>query len=93
MCIRDRYFTGPSYETSAEIKFARIIGADAVGMSTVPEVIFANHRGIKILGISCITNMAAGVLNQPLTHSEVVEVSNMVKDKFKLLLRSILKEV
>ncbi len=64
-------FTGPVYETPAEVRMARILGADAVGMSTVPEVIAANHCGLRILGISCITNMAAGILAQPLNHEEV----------------------
>lgn len=67
-------FTGPSYETPAEIRMARTLGADAVGMSTVPEVIAARHMGIRVLGISCITNMAAGVLKKKLDHREVLEV-------------------
>jgi len=74
-------FTGPTYETPAEIKMARIIGADAVGMSTVPEVIAARHCGLRVLGISCITNMAAGILDQPLNHEEVIETSARVKSK------------
>jgi purine-nucleoside phosphorylase len=72
-------FTGPSYETPAEIKMCRTLGADAVGMSTVPEVIAARHMGIRILGISCITNMAAGVLKQKLDHREVLAVGEKVK--------------
>lgn len=83
--------TGPSYETPAEIKMLRMLGADAVGMSTVPEVIAANHAGIKVLGISCITNMAAGILEQPLNHQEVIETSNKVRSKFISLLKSILE--
>lgn len=75
-------FTGPTYETPAEIRMVRILGADAVGMSTVPEVIAARHCGLRVLGISCITNMAAGILDQPLNHEEVIETSNRVKDKF-----------
>lgn len=87
------WFTGPTYETPAEIKLAQILGADAVGMSTVPEVIVANHEGIKVLGISCITNMAAGILDQPLNHQEVVETSLMVKDNFETLVLEILKNM
>lgn len=85
--------TGPTYETPAEIKMVRIIGGDAIGMSTVPEVIVANHSGMKVLGISCITNMAAGILDQPLNHEEVIETSNMVKDKFKKLVKEIVKSI
>lgn len=84
------WFTGPTYETPAEVKLARILGADAVGMSTVPEVIVANHEGVKVLGITCITNMAAGILDQPLNHEEVVETSTRVKDNFEKLLIDIL---
>jgi len=72
-------FNGPSYETPAEIKMARALGADAVGMSTVPEVIAARHMGMRVLGISCITNMAAGVLKKKLDHREVLEVAEKVK--------------
>ncbi len=75
--------TGPNYETPAEIRMARILGGDAVGMSTVPEVIAARHCNIKVLGISCITNMAAGINDKPLNHAEVIETSNTVKDKFE----------
>lgn len=85
------YMTGPSYETPAEIKALRTLGADAVGMSTVPEVITAVHSGIKVLGISCITNMAAGILDQPLDGEEVIETGRMVKDKFSKLILEILK--
>jgi len=81
---------GPMFETPAEIKAVRILGGDAVGMSTVPEVITANHCGIKVLGISCISNMAAGVLDQPLNHLEVMETGEKVKNKFELLIKEIL---
>lgn len=84
-------FTGPTYETPAEVRMARILGADAVGMSTVPEVVVANHCGLKVLGISCITNMAAGILDQPLNHEEVIETSKMVKEKFVSLVKGIVK--
>jgi purine-nucleoside phosphorylase len=73
---------GPSYETPAEIRFLRIIGADAVGMSTAPETIVARHMGIEVLALSCITNMAAGVLDAPLNHAEVMSTATRVKDQF-----------
>ena len=75
-----RRCSGPSYETPAEIRFLRTIGADVVGMSTVPEVIVANHMGMKVLGISCVTNMAAGILPQKINHEEVLETGAMVRD-------------
>jgi purine-nucleoside phosphorylase len=81
---------GPNYETPAEIRYLRTIGADLVGMSTVPEVIAANHKGIKVLGISCVTNMAAGILPQKLTHSEVMETGERVKETLAALLRAVL---
>ena len=76
-------FTGPSFETPAEIRFARIIGADAVGMSTVPEAIIANHAGLEIIGISFLSNMAAGVLDKPLTGEEVTEAAHAYKRHFR----------
>ena len=81
---------GPSYETPAEIRAFRAIGADAVGMSTVPEAIVARHMGVEVLGISCITNAAAGVLPQPLNHSEVMEVAQRVRGAFAALLEGII---
>jgi len=78
---------GPNYETPADIRALRVLGADAVGMSTVPEVIVANHAGIKTVGVSCITNMAAGVLDKKLSHEEVQETANMVKIKFKEVIK------
>ncbi len=84
-------FTGPSFETPAEVRFARICGADAVGMSTVPEVIAARHAGMKVLGISCLTNMAAGILDQSLNHAEVLETGERVKATFVALVKEITK--
>jgi purine-nucleoside phosphorylase len=81
---------GPSYETPAEIRFLRTIGADAVGMSTVPEAIVARHMGVEVLGISCITNAAAGVLPQPLNHDEVMEVARQVRGAFAALLEGVI---
>ena len=81
---------GPSYETPAEIRYMRTIGADLVGMSTVPETIAANHMGMKVLGISCVTNAAAGVLNQKLNHTEVLEVGERMKGTLIGLLRRII---
>ena len=80
---------GPSYETPAEIRAFRVLGADAVGMSTVPEAIVARHMGLEVLGLSCITNMAAGVLPQPLVHDEVMEVARRVRGEFSALLEGL----
>jgi len=85
--------SGPSYETPAEIRMMRILGADAVGMSTVPEAIVARQMGIKVLGISCITNMAAGVVGDPINHQEVMETGERVRDTFKELLKRIIPKL
>jgi purine-nucleoside phosphorylase len=84
---------GPSYETPAEIRYLRTIGADLVGMSTVAEVIAARHMGIKVLAISCVTNMAAGILDQPLSHQEVIETGEKVRGQFEALLRAVLPRI
>lgn len=84
---------GPSYETPAEIRFLRTIGADLVGMSTVPEAIVCNHMGVEVLAISCVTNMAAGILPQRINHEEVLETGRAVREKFVRLLKAIIPRV
>ena len=85
--------TGPSFETPAEIRYLRTIGADLVGMSTAPEVIVARHMGIRVLGISCVTNMDAGILDQELNHEEVLETGERVKGQFISLLQAVLPKI
>lgn len=83
--------SGPSYETPAEVRMIQRLGGDAVGMSTVPEVIVARHAHMNVLGISCISNMAAGIMDQPLSHDEVIETTEKVKEQFINLIKEILK--
>ncbi|NLY08464.1 MAG: purine-nucleoside phosphorylase [Tissierellia bacterium] len=85
------WMTGPTYETPAEIKMARLLGADAIGMSTVPEVIVARHMGVKVLGISCITNMAAGINEEPLSHKDVIITADRIKEVFVKYIKIILE--
>ena len=87
------YFPGPHYETPAEIRAARTLGADAVGMSTVPEVIVASHCGMKVLGFTLCTNMAAGVLDQPLTGEEVILAGKEAAPRFSALVKACLAQV
>ncbi|WP_059103565.1 purine-nucleoside phosphorylase [Shouchella shacheensis] len=85
--------SGPTYETPAEVRMARKVGGDAVGMSTVPEVIVCRHAQLEVLGISCISNMAAGILPQPLTHAEVMETTERVKSDFLALIKAIVHDM
>ncbi|MBI5544463.1 MAG: purine-nucleoside phosphorylase [Deltaproteobacteria bacterium] len=87
------WLSGPSYETPAEIRFLRTVGVDAVGMSTVPEVIVASHMGVRVAGISCITNLAAGIGRKPLSHSEVAQTADRARDRFTSLLTHFLPAV
>lgn len=85
--------TGPTYETPAEVRMIRTMGGDAVGMSTVPEVIVARHSGLEVLGISCISNMASGILDQPLNHEEVIETTEKVKENFLRFVKELVKKI
>ncbi|NYF23192.1 purine-nucleoside phosphorylase [Sporosarcina sp. JAI121] len=87
------WWSGPVYETPAEIRMIRTLGADAIGMSTVPEAIVAIHAGLKVLGISCLTNMACGILDEPLSHKEVIEVAAKSRNTFVHLIKNILKSI
>ncbi len=87
------FMPGPCFETPAEIRMLRTLGADTVGMSTVPEVIAAAHCGMQVLGISCVTNMAAGILNQPLSHEEVIETAKQVAETFERLVCAVLQNL
>ncbi|RMG36399.1 MAG: hypothetical protein D6732_08270 [Methanobacteriota archaeon] len=82
--------SGPSYETASEVRMVQRLGGDAVSMSTVPEVLVARARGIQVAGISCITNMATGISNTPLSHEEVTEIANKVKSKFQQLVKEVI---
>ena len=96
ICLREGVyvqFTGPAYETPAEIKMSRLLGADAVGMSTVCEAMVANHAGMRVCGISCITNMAAGILKQPLNHTEVKATADRVAPLFEQLVKASIRAI
>jgi purine-nucleoside phosphorylase len=87
------WWSGPSYETPAEIRMIRVLGGDAIGMSTVPEALVANHMGMRILGISCLTNMASGILPQKLSHAEVIDVASRVNASFRTLVKAIVADL
>ena len=87
------FFSGPNYETPAEIRMVQVLGGDAVGMSTVPEVIVAAHCGMKVIGVSCITNMAAGISETKLNHKEVIETTEKVKVNFAKLITRVIKNL
>ncbi len=85
------YMKGPSFETPAEIRALRTLGADMVGMSTAPEIIAAAHAGVKSCAISCVTNMAAGILDQPLTHEEVLQAGAAARERFEILINAFIQ--
>ncbi|MEI3607569.1 purine-nucleoside phosphorylase [Pseudogracilibacillus sp. SE30717A] len=87
------WWSGPVYETPAEIRMIRTLGGDAIGMSTVPEATVAIHGGLKVLGVSCLTNMACGILDEPLSHDEVIEVAAKSRDIFVHLIKNVIKEM
>lgn len=87
------YFIGPTFETPAEVKMAQIVGADAVGMSTAPEVIVAAHSGLKVIGISCIPCMASGVVDKPLSHEDVITTTKKVEKEFSNLAKNIISRI
>ncbi|WP_078578446.1 purine-nucleoside phosphorylase [Salipaludibacillus agaradhaerens] len=87
------WWSGPVYETPAEIRMIRTLGGDAIGMSTVPETTVAVHAGLKVLGISCLTNMACGILDQPLSHQEVIEVAGQAKSKFIRFITEVVQKI
>jgi len=87
------FFTGPQFETPAEIRAARLLGADAVGMSTAPEVIVAGHCGMEVLGLTLLSNMAAGILDQPLSEQEVLDAAEAAREKFSGLVRACLRKM
>ena len=87
------YMKGPTYETPAEIRALRTLGADAVGMSTVPEAVVARHSGLKCIGITCITNMAAGIMNEKLSHEDVKNTASKVESNFKKVIKELIKEI
>ena len=85
--------SGPTYETPAEVRYLQLIGGRAVGMSTVPEAIVARQMGLRVLGLSCITNMAAGVLDKPINHEEVIETGERVRETVAELLRRVIPKL
>ena len=87
------WFTGPSYETPAEVNYAKVIGADLVGMSTVPEAIIAKHAGVKVAAFSLVTNLAAGISKNPLDHNEVIEIANSSRDKLQNFMIKYLEQI